>query len=135
MPKTLILHAPAAAADAQAIADAARSIRFSEVHVRPLADVATIDPTSIAEYDALVLGGPAAAVTPLLDHLAAAGAAHALDDKVAAAFGDDEAGTWDVLARLGRLGFLLVPAAGEVPLGARVARVAEWVRHAKSHRH
>jgi hypothetical protein len=135
MPKTLILHAPAVAAEAQAIADAARSVRFSEVDVRPVADGAAMDPAAIAAYDALVLGGRAADLAPLLDHLAAAGATPALADTVGAVFGDDEAAMWTVLARLGRLGFLLVGPAEAATQGRRVATVAEWVRHAKSHQH
>jgi len=135
MPKTLILHTAAAAAEAQAIADAARSVHFSEVDVRPVADGAPMDPATIAAYDALVFGGRAAELAPVLDGLAAAGAAHPLRDKVGAVFGDDEAGMWRVLARLGGLGLLLVGPGEGTGLGRRVATVAEWVRHAKSHHH
>ena len=104
------------AALADAIADGARSVRFTEVDVRRLDDPApaaaldadpdghagrerpgrrhpTLDDASaVVDYDALILGGPArdgvmaAELTRFLDQLGPLGATGALVDKVGAAF-------------------------------------------------
>lgn len=126
MPKTLILHAPAAAAEAAALADGARAVRFSEVDVRA-ADAAV----SPADYDAVVVIG--LAPDALAARLAAAGP---LTDKVGSTAGGDDASHWSTLRALADAGCLLVPpTADPAAHGKRIATVAEWVRHAKSHHH
>jgi len=124
MPRTLIVHAPAAASIAATLADGARAVRFAEVDVRP---VGAVD--SLAGYDAVVVDAAARdALAPLLTH--------SLGDTVGATFGGDDASRWDVLRALAAAGCLLVPPLDDLSsLGRRVATVAEWVRHAKSHHH
>jgi hypothetical protein len=125
MPKTLILFADDERR-AEAIAEGARSVRFAEVDVLPLDP--SPDPTA---YDALIVDATAPGAVTLLG---AAGGA--LTDKVATTFGADDAARWTTLRALGALGCLLVPPADDAAgLGRRVATVAEWVRHAKSHHH
>ena len=186
MAKVLVLYnartAPAALL-AEAIAEGARSVRFTEADVRRVAEPgaaegaarrhrALDDAHATAGYDAVVLGagsGDAAARDELLHPLRHAGLA-ALADRVGAVFtaGEERADGADaphaatlaaLLTALGELGMLLatpVPSppdpavrsplgatAGATPsdadlaaaraLGARVARVAGWVRHAKGH--
>lgn len=104
------------------------------------------DVRMVADYDALVVGSPAhtgapaAEVAHLLDQLAPLAATGALADMVGAAFtpaspDDSEPMLASLLMPLARLGLILVPPAPSAPQdhGARVATVAEWVRHAKSH--
>jgi hypothetical protein len=136
MPKTLILHAPAAAALARELAEGARSVRFAEVDLRPLAagdEAAALAHDDVAQYDAIVLD---ATVADGADQLGRAGL---LPDRVGASFGGDAEARWTALRRMGEAGMLLVPPAGAADalraLGQRVATVAEWVRHAKSHHH
>ena len=125
MPKTLILFAGDDPAHADVIAEGARAVRFAEVTVLPLDP-----PPDVAPYDALVLD---AAAPDVATRLAPAGA---LTDKVASTFGGDDDARWTTLRALGTLGCLLVPPADDATgLGRRVATVAEWVRHAKSHHH
>ena len=128
MPKTLIVHAPsqAAASLSAALADGARAVRFAEVDVRAADALDTL-----TGYDAVVVDAAAA------DRLAALlGASGALGDTVAATFGGDDASRWATLRALAGAGCLLVPPADDLAsLGRRVATVAEWVRHAKSHHH
>ena len=185
MAKVLVLyHARSASAAllAEAIAEGARSVRFTEADVRRVAEPAAggdaprrhralDDAHAAAGYDAVVVGagaGDAAARDELLHPLRHLGPA-ALADRVGAAFAaaDESAADADaphaatlaaLLTALGELGLLLAtplpsPAtaaraplgatAGAPPtdadlataraLGARVARVAGWVRHAKGH--
>lgn len=119
MPKLLVLfhsRTGRTAALAEAIAEGAKSVRFAEVDVRrieelaapegPASDAAArasaegprathrvlADPASLADYDGIILGSPArhgvaaAEVTRLLDRLGALGRAGALVDKVGSAF-------------------------------------------------
>ena len=185
---------------ADAIAEGARSVRFTEVDVRRLdhpapAGALGAEPASragrerpgrrhatlddagaVADYDALILGGPAgdgvmaAELTRFLDQLGPLGAAGTLVDKVGAVFTSAPTARsglqptpMAILVSLGDLGMLLVPPGHAVPApsapgspqgatttadaaapsaavlaaarhhGARVARVAGWVRHAKGH--
>ena len=125
MPKTLILFAGDDPADADAIADGARSVRFAEVDVLPL------DPAPDArDYDAIVVDAASPHVGGLL------GRGGPLSDKVGSAFGGDDDARCTALRALASAGCLLVPpqADGQA-LGKRVATVAEWVRHARSHHH
>jgi hypothetical protein len=185
MAKVLVLYharsAPAALL-AEAIAEGARSVRFTEADVRRVAEPAAAegiarrhrpldDAHAAAGYDAVVVGsgaGDAAARDELLHPLRHLGPT-ALADRIGAAFAVTEeraegtdaphaATLAGLLTALGELGMLLATplpspdaavrsalgaTAGATPtdadlaaaraLGARVARVAGWVRHAKGH--
>ena len=177
MPKLLVLfhsRTGRTAALADAIADGAKSVRFTEVDVRRLEDRrdeegdrdgsrgrhrALADESSLADYDAIILGAPAGtegvspALAGLLDRLGPLGRADGLSSKVGSAFaataeGGGDAALWSLLTSLGKLGMILVPPAGarratdeagELAAGRehgrRVATVVEWVAHAKSHAH
>ena len=107
---------------------------------RALDDVATV-----ADYDALVIAAAApdgvlpAGLARLLERLAPLAASAALADRVGAVVTPDgqDAAHRALLPSLASLGLILVPpapgAADAHAHGARVATVAEWVRHAKSH--
>ena len=181
MPKILVLfHSRTGntAALAEAIADGARGVRFTEVDIRRLEDVAA---------EKLADGIPAwregreelarkyrtlesAELRGVLDELGPLASRGGLVDKVGAAFttalasrGGHEATLAGMITALASLGMLICPpgqgegakGAGS-PLGAialtgegggigeaelaiaralgkRVAKVAEWVRHAKGH--
>ena len=185
MAKVLVLYharsAPAAHL-AEAIAEGARSVRFTEADVRRVAEPAAggdaprrhralDDAHAAAGYDAVVVGAgsvDAATRDELLHPLRHLGPA-ALVDRVGAVFAtvEERAAGADappaatlaaLLTALGELGMLLATplpssdaavrsplgvTAGATPtdadlaaaraLGARVARVAGWVRHAKGH--
>ena len=123
MPRTLILFAGDDPAFAESIADGARSVRFAEVDVLPLDP-----PPDPAPYDALVVDAALADVGLL------GGAS--LTDKVASAFGLDDAARWTTLRSLADRGCLIVPPSDDAHAhGRRVATVAGWIQHARSHRH
>ena len=156
MPKVLVLFSSRtdnATAVAAAIAEGAESVKFTEVEIRRVEELESVE--SIARYDALVVGSPArheAEIRQLLDQAGGVVERGALADKVGAAFasgsaqGEDETNIMSMLIPMMRLGMIIVPpgpgdaaavAAGDLAAarrqGARVAKVAEWVRHAKSH--
>jgi NAD(P)H dehydrogenase (quinone) len=185
MPKVLVLfqtRTGRTAAIAEAIARGAETVKFTEVEIRRIEDLASDPATAVVEseavraalakkyralesietlsqYDALIIGSPAryGAMSPeikrLLDQAEPLSRRGALSDKVGSAFGSVDAseggGTTHVDAMhiaLIHLGLIIVPPAdgGSSALagdplavaqqqGARVAKVAEWVRHAKSH--
>jgi NAD(P)H dehydrogenase (quinone) len=190
MPKLLVLfhdRSGDTAALADAIAEGARSVRFTEVDVRRLADVAPADPTapnaataaavgavtpvrvapkhrfldsldSLADYDAVILGVEVAdggVVSPELQALLTEAGplidGRRLRDKVGSAFtascstGHDPV-VWTTLQAFATMGMILVAPPVLAPdsepaavlhagkhHGQRVAKVAEWVRHAKGH--
>ena len=149
---------------ADAVTAGAESVKFTEVELRRLDDPAADasggtkhrkleSPEAITGYDALVVGvsrESASEVRALLER-GAGSAKGALVDKVLATFSATAASaaeeTASILAPLLRQGMILVGAAdGDVRdagsdletarrLGARVAKVAEWIRHARSHEH
>lgn len=156
MPKVLVLFSGRTdntAALAKAIAEGAESVKFTEVELRRIEDLESAE--SIAQYDALVVGSPAryeAEMKQLLDRVSGVVERGALADKVGSAFasgssqGVDETNIMSMLIPMMHLGMIIVPAgqgdatavaAGDLSAarrqGARVAKVAEWVRHAKSH--
>lgn len=142
MPKTLILfysRSGATAALADALAEGARSVRFSEVTMRRLDDSAAasaIDAVpewkasrtalaaryqtfghaeELASYDGIILGGGmCAAVRYLLDQAEALRAPGAYANTVGSAFAavsseGQREATWPMLTSLGNLGMILVP--------------------------
>lgn len=160
MPKTLVLllsDHPAVAARARRVADGARAVRFAEVDVRRAGDPPGV--LTAADYDALVVGvAPGPGAEEVDAALRAFAGSHAMADAVGAAFAAGEhdgdgpsaadAACWAALRALAGLGLLLVPpmpvgagGTGEDGdeaarrLGRRVATVAGWVRHARSHDH
>lgn len=182
MPKVLVLFYSGdanAAALADAIAEGATSVKFTEVEVRriagetPSTDAAKHEDgttardarakkyrqlesvASLAQYDALIIGGPVRQgaigeeLQNLLTQAGSLGKGGALADKVGSAFvpasasddGESDANIMALLLPMMHLGMILVPpgkaGAGELASareqGVRVAKVAEWVRHAKSH--
>ena len=184
MPKVLVLfysRTGRTAALADAIAEGAGSVKFTEVEIRRIEDLAptavieadesrkiaraalvkkyrTLESVeSLAQYDALVIGSPArsgimsAELKHTLDEAGALAERGALVDKVGSAFGSaaaggDEVNIMSMLIPMMHFGMIIVPAGhGELPAvaggdpaaarqqGARVAKVAEWVRHATSH--
>ncbi len=184
MPKVLVLfhsRTGTTAALADAIADGAASVKFTEVDVRRVDDLAPpividADESSknsrailakkyrtlgsidvLAQYDAIILGGPArygilsAELKHMLDQAGALASRGAFRDKIGSAFGPVSApnggGDTNIMSMLlpmMHLGMILVApgysdGSGDDPMalarahGARVAKVAEWVRHAKSH--
>lgn len=192
MPKVLVLfysRTGNTAALADAVAEGAESVKFTEVELRRIEDLAPAGATeagdasrstaaapakkyrtlesveSLAQYDALIIGGSvrdgmmSAALTQALEQASALGAGRALAEKVGSAFvsastpaSDRESNIISMLVPLMRLGMIIVPPApgaahvaepsgapsgAELAAarehGARVAKVAEWVRHAKSH--
>lgn len=185
MPKVLVLfysRTGNTAALADAIAEGAGSVKFTEVEIRRIEDLApasvieadeswkgaraamakkyrTLESVeSLTQYDALIVGSPArygimsAELKHTLDQAGALAERGALADKVGSAFGSASAGgghelnIMSMLIPMMHFGMILVPAgpgdpagaaAGDIAaarrLGARAAKVAEWVRHAKSH--
>ncbi|NUO64852.1 MAG: NAD(P)H:quinone oxidoreductase [Gemmatimonadaceae bacterium] len=172
MPKVLVLfhsRTGRTAALAEAIAEGASSVKFAEVELRRLENLAprAADASapasrcralesveSIADYDAIIVGSPSwyggmsAEVKHVLDQLGPLSGGRPLVDKVGSAFstanaaqGGEETTVQSILVAMMHQGMLIVPPAyGEDVAaarshGARVAKVAEWVRHAKSHEH
>lgn len=160
MPKILILLAGQPTSMLDAVADGARSIRFSEVEVRcvdannPAPDTHGIHQTltgaeEIVPYDAIVvLASAGGTIDPAMEALLVAATERApksaWQNKVGAAFlpegRDNRPDVWPALRTLGELGMLVVPPDGggadaARALGARVAQVVSWVTHARSHHH
>jgi NAD(P)H dehydrogenase (quinone) len=181
MPKVLVLfHSRTGntAALADAIAEGAGSVKFTEVEIRRIEDLApasvidadepskaaraalakkyrTLESVeSLTQYDALIIGSPArygimsAELKHVLDQVGPLAARGALVDKVGSAFGAAQApdgghemNIMSMLIPMMHLGMIIVPpgysdasgVAAAQQQGARVAKVAEWVRHAKSH--
>jgi hypothetical protein len=122
MPKILVLFATDAAL-AESVAAGARAVRFAEVDVRS-------DAAGLADYDAIVVDAAAP------DRAAMLTGAGPFGHTVGAVFGGDDAARWAALRTLADAGMLLVPPSTDAAaLGKRVATVAEWVRHARSHHH
>ena len=167
------------AALADAIAEGAGSVKFTEMELRRLDDLAPVSlidadeawktsraalakkyrtlesVETLTDYDALIVGSPArdgivcAELKATLDQAAPLWARGALRDKVGSAFGTvatpnggHETNIMSMLVPMMHLGMIIVAAdhsRGTDDLtvarsqGARVAKVAEWIRHAKSH--
>jgi len=153
MPKVLVLFDSGdqrAERLADLVAEGAKKVRFAEVEVRDVGSATAVDGAkwkrlesseAVSEYDGVVVVGsdrePAAAIDALL--AGHARSAHGeFVDRVFAAVSD-----LDTSQSLSRLGGILVAAptgstdaeATARKIGERVAKVAEWVRHALSHEH
>jgi hypothetical protein len=157
MPKLIVLfygvESPASTL-AEAAADGAKAIRFTEVDVRA---GSSHEPTAgrrhrsldsaerLKEYDGVVVSAPAAGEAPaeldaLLDALERMEPVGAFADTVFAVLGGDNT---TLLGRIARLGGIIVteppgmsdPEIRARATGKRTAKVIEWVRHAQSHEH
>lgn len=143
MPKTLVLYDTGnsdSSALAHAVADGARSVRFSEVDLRSLGALAP-DGADLAGYDAFALDASSAGVTQLVER------AGPLRSKVGALFGGSGADLMPLLALMGRVGMIILPpgtGAGDLAaadaesarvIGKRLADVTGWITHARSHHH
>ncbi len=182
MPKVLVLfysRTGNTAKLADAVAAGAGSVKFTEVELRRVDDLtpqSVIDASEqwktsraelakkyrtlesieyLAQFDALIIGGPArygilsAELKATLDRAAPLWTSGALRDKVGSAFGTvgtpndgHDTNIMSMVVPMMHLGMIIVPAdhasgadtfASARNQGARVAKVAEWVRHAKSH--
>jgi hypothetical protein len=153
MPKLIVLlfgSDATAKTLADALAEGAKGIRFTEVDVRagergesPASRLKPLDAVSdLAAYDGIAISCGESAemldgMTALLDDLVVAVPAKALMNTIFAITG----GNASHLARLAQLGGIVVaeprgfndPVARAKAHGARVAKVIEWVRHALSH--
>lgn len=143
MPKVLILVAgdgDSSKSLAESVRDGAAAVRFTEVDVRAAESREAAD---LRDYDAIVVVGSGRDVSPALAtliELGALGDANAFTNTVLASAGFDDGVMLDRLARLG--GIIVAERASELApdaraklVGTRVAKVAEWVRHALSHEH
>ena len=150
MPKLLVVFSSVdsyAARIADAVALGAKSVRFMEVDVRAVADadadvngrrrLDSLD--AVREYDGVVLAGPGPESTghelgALLERLASDAP---LPDTVFALAGQDNPEMLTAIARSAGIivGQPRTASADECArnLGARVAKVIGWVRHALSH--
>jgi hypothetical protein len=157
MPKVLVLfygvESPASAL-AEAAADGATSVRFTEVDLRAgnthraetgrrIKVLESAD--QLGNYHGIVVSAPAAGDVPseldaLLDTLERQETAETFSNTVFAVLGGENT---VLLGRVSRLGGIIVtePRAVDDPeahargTGKRVAKVVEWVRHALSHEH
>ena len=157
MPKLLVLFYGAespASTLAEAAADGATNVRFTEVELRagsarqPEASrrFKVLDaPDQLREYDGIIVSAPAAGEVPteldaLLDTLERHETHDAFANTVFAVLGGENT---VLLGRVSRLGGIIVseargvddPEARARNTGKRVAKVVEWVRHALSHEH
>ena len=141
MPKVLVLVADvsdAAKQLASCVGDGARAVRFTEVEIRA---VDSLDVDALRDYSgvAIVGTGRSLSLTNLLDACEEA-AASDFANTVFASVGSDGDVALERIARLG--GIIVTERETELSaeerakhLGKRVAKVAEWVRHALSHEH
>lgn len=157
MPKLMVLFYGAespASELAEAAADGAKSIRFTEVDVRAGSShewttgrrYKSLDSAErLKDYDGVLLSAPAAGEAPaeldaLLSSLERAEPIGVFADTVFAVLGGDNT---TLLGRVARLGGIIVTESAGIDdpevraraTGKRVAKVIEWVRHAKSHEH
>jgi hypothetical protein len=143
MPKVLVLVADddgVAAPLANTVGAAARAVRFTEVDIRGVFDQ-TVE--TLRVYDGVVIVGSGSQLPPALETLLDACErvdSPGLENTVLATVGFSNT---TILERMTRLGGIVVtsrrggldPEAHAALVGGRVAKVAEWVRHALSHEH
>jgi len=156
MPKLIVLFFGAESPGvtlAEAVAEGAKGVRFTEVDVRSGAPHQAStehrykrleSPAQLRDFDGVVLACPAAGDVPsdlsaLLDALERPASAGFTNTVFGIAGGENTG----LPGRVMRLGGILVaePSGADDPevrgmrLGARVATVVSWVRHALSHEH
>jgi hypothetical protein len=154
MPKVIVLLLGAGnrnASLAEAAADGAMGVRFTEVDVRTSGGGAALEQRHkqlefvehIQGYDGVIIGGAdgdddAQALDDLLTALHSTAPATGWLNKVFAIVGGQNAAALDRVAQLG--GIIVSEPRGADDAkerarahGARVAKVTEWVRHALSH--
>jgi hypothetical protein len=143
MPKVIVLFFgdENSAAVASAVVAGAKSVRFTEVELRSGAETKvrqslTDDGQTIAAFDGVVIVSLANRIDPELDELLDVWERRDVVRNVV--FGT--IGAPELLNRMAQLGGLLVTqrplpdrAENAAALGARVAKVAGWVRHALGH--
>ena len=143
MPKVLVLvsdDSDAAMLLATCVGDGARAVRFTEVDVRA---TESLDVEALRDYTGVAIVGTAPrlslSLTKLLDACESAGAS-GFANTVFASVGFDGDVALERIARLG--GIIVTERQSELTqeerakgVGRRVAKVAEWVRHALSHEH
>ena len=153
MPKVLVLFDSGdqrAERLAELAAEGAKKVRFTEVDIRTVGSEAAPDDARrkrlesgdvASQYDGVVIVGadrePSAAIDALLDGRSGEAKGEFVD-RVFAAVSET-----DTSQRLIGLGGIVVGASAGLPdlettarkTGERVAKVAEWVRHALSHEH
>ena len=152
MPKVLVLFDEAdqdAAMCGESAAEGARGVRFTEVDVRVAAVAGTGEsrqkvlesPTSIDSYDAVVIAtgkdSMTSATKSVVDALSRLPSQHFTNTVFGAARSDGG----ELAGQLAGLGGIAVaqdgangdPGAAARDLGARVAKLAGWVRHSLSH--
>lgn len=150
MPKVLVLfdsEDPRAERLAQSVAEGAKKVRFTEVDVRVVGTEAASDGAprkplessdAVNQYDGVVVVGSDREPSVAIDLLLAAHPHSEFVDRVFATVSDADASQ-----RLTCLGGIVVGMRKETAdlattarkTGERVAKVAEWVRHALSHEH
>ena len=143
MPKVLVLVADdsdAAKLLATCVGDGARAVRFTEVDVRA---PESLDVEALRDYTGVAIVGTAPrlslSLTKLLDACESAGASDFANTVLTSVGFDGDV----ALERIARLGGIIVterqsdltPEERGKRVGRRVAKVAEWVRHALSHEH
>ena len=143
MPKVLVLVAgdsDSSKSIAQSVREGAAAVRFTEVDIRA---AESYDAADLRDYDGIVVVGSGRDAMPAFASLIASddlSDANAFTNTVMASAGFDDGAILDRLASLGgiivaeRPGGLAADARAKL-IGARVAKVAEWVRHALSHEH
>jgi len=143
MPKVLVLVADdsdAAKLLATCVGDGARAVRFTEVDVRT---VDSLDVEALRDYTGVAIVGTAPRLSLSLTHLLDACESSAASDFANTVFASVGYDGDHALERIARLGGIIVserqsdltPEERAKRGGRRVAKVAEWVRHALSHEH
>jgi len=144
MPKVLVLVAndsDSSKSIAQSVREGAAAVRFTEVDIR--AAESYYDAADLREYDGIVVVGSGREVSPAFATLFASGDltdGNAFANTVMASAGFDDGVFLERLASFGGIIVAdrpseLTPDARAKLVGTRVAKVAEWVRHALSHEH
>jgi len=143
MPKVLVLVAndsDSSKSIAQSVREGAAAVRFTEVDIRA---TESYDAADLRDYDGIVVVGSGREVSPAFATLFSSGDltdGNAFANTVMASAGFDDGVFLERLASFGGIIVAdrpseLTPDARAKLVGTRVAKVAEWVRHALSHEH
>ncbi len=143
MPKVLILVAgdgDSSKSIARSVREGAAAVRFTEVDIRA---AESFDAADLPGYDGIVVVGSGRDASPAFATLIASGDltdGNAFANTVMASAGFDDGAILERLASFG--GIIVAERPSELRadaraklVGTRVAKVAEWVRHALSHEH